>query len=315
MCGSLPLARINPVSAQATEPRRGEIEANGIRVATLEWGDSDAPLALLIHGYPDTAWTWRHLGPFLAEAGWHAVAPFTRGYGPSGFPEDGRYLVEDMARDVLGLEEALRGTGPSVLVGHDWGALVAWAISSAHPDRFARLVAMAVPPPATLLEPWRSPATVPLGLRQLGSSWYFFFNQIPGAERSLSRLIPRLWRTWSPGYDPHEDLQHLFASLDSPARLSAALGYYRDNLRPAGFRYLRALRPAQPTLYLHGSDDGCVRVALTSQAEPLLPDGSRLEVIDGVGHFMQLEDPDRVNPMISRWLGESSQMPPTRESL
>ena len=294
------------MSAHGTEPNTFEVEANGIRFTTLQWGDPDSPLALLIHGYPDTAWTWRYLGPFLAESGWHAVAPFTRGYGPSDFPSDGRYLVEDMARDVLQLETELRGSGPSVLVGHDWGAVVAWAISSNHPDRFARLVAMAVPPPATLLEPWRSPATAPTGLKQLGSSWYFFFNQIPGAERSLDRLIPRLWRTWSPGYVPDQDLDHLWASLDSPSRLSAALGYYRDNLRPAGFRYLRALKPAQPTMYLHGSDDGCVGVQIASYAEPLLCDGSEIEVIDGAGHFMQLEDPDRVNLIIGRWLGNPS---------
>lgn len=278
------------------------MEANGIRFATLRWGDPGAPLALLIHGYPDSAWTWRHLGPFLADAGFYAVAPFTRGYGPSGFSPDSDYLVRGMADDVLALESQLRGAGPSVLVGHDWGAVVTWAISSESPGHFDRIVAMAVPPPATVLAPWGSMDTLPIGLRQLRSSWYFFFNQLPGSEHTLTRLIPRLWKTWSPGYDASRDLELLFSSLDSPARLKAALGYYRDNLRPAGFRYLHGLKPAQPALYLHGKSDGCVHAELALQASPLLPDGSRTEVIEGVGHFMHLEQPERVNPIIGEWL-------------
>ena len=284
-------------------PRERVVEANGIRFGALEWGEPGAPLALMVHGYPDTAWTWRHLGPHLAERGWHAVAPFTRGYGPSDLSPDGSYLVEDLAQDLLALEEALRGDGTSVLIGHDWGAVVVWAISSDAPERFANLVAMAVPPPQSILDPWRSLSTLPLGLRQLRMSWYFLFNQVPGAERSLSRLIPRLWKTWSPGYDASEDLGRVFTSLDSSQRLRAALGYYRDNLR-RGIGYLRSLEPSAPVLMLHGRGDGCVQIELAEAAGDHLPAGSGFEPIDGAGHFMQLEDPERVNELIAQWLGK-----------
>ena len=238
-----------------------------------------------------------------------AVAPFTRGYQPSDLPADGSYLVEEMVGDVLGIESALRGNGPSVLVGHDWGAAVVWAVSSEHPDRFSRLVAMAVPPPAALLEPWKSLATLPTGLRQLRASWYFLFNQVPGAERTLSRLIPRLWRAWSPGYDSTWDLEKVFESLDSNQRLKAALGYYRNNLGPSGIRYLQNLRPSQPALYLHGRSDGCVRVELAEQAESLLPTDSRMEVVQGAGHFLQLEEPRRVSQLVADWLGSAAEGP------
>jgi len=286
------------------EPRQREVEANGLRFGVLEWGDEGAPLALLLHGYPDTAWTWRHLGPALAEAGWRAAAPFTRGYAPTDLAPDGSYLVRDLARDAVALRDALGGNERASLVGHDWGAVVCWQVTATAPDAFSRYVAMAVPPPPAVLEPWRSGSVAGLatGIRQLGMSWYFLFNQLPGAERTLRRLIPRLWRAWSPGYDPAEDLRRVFESLDSRQRLAAALGYYRQNLR-SGLGEMVRSRPEAPALYLHGSDDGCVQAALGERWAGRLPPGSRFEALDGVGHFLQLEDPGRVDRLVCEWLG------------
>lgn len=281
------------------------MEANGLRFGVLEWGDEGAPLALLLHGYPDTAWTWRHLGPALAEAGWRAAAPFGRGYAPSDLAPDGHYRVADLASDALALRDALGGNERASLIGHDWGAVTCWQVGATAPEAFARYVAMAVPPPPAVLGPWRSGSLqgFAVGLRQLAMSWYFFFNQVPGAERTLGRLIPRLWRTWSPGYDPAADLPRVFDSLDSPQRLSAALGYYRQNLSPAAIGELARMTPRAPTLYLHGTTDGCVQVALAERWAGRLPPGSRFEALDGVGHFMQLEDPGRIARMVTAWLG------------
>src|SRR5438270_5643549 len=103
----------------------------------LAWGDPGAPLALLVHGYPDSAWTWRHLGPRLAGEGWRAVAPFTRGYAPSDLAPDDRYLIADQVQDVLALHAALGGDNRSVLIGHDWGAAATWGVTDAAPARFA----------------------------------------------------------------------------------------------------------------------------------------------------------------------------------
>jgi pimeloyl-ACP methyl ester carboxylesterase len=87
-------------------PEQLSVSASGLRFGALAWGDPDAPLALLVHGYPDTAWTWRHLGPYPAERGWRAVAPFTRGYGPTDLAPDDSYLIADQAADLLALSNA-----------------------------------------------------------------------------------------------------------------------------------------------------------------------------------------------------------------
>jgi pimeloyl-ACP methyl ester carboxylesterase len=283
-------------------PEELTIRARGMNFGALAWGDRDDPLALLVHGYPDTAWTWRHLGPYLAERGWRAVAPFTRGYAPSDLAPDDRYRVSDQAGDLLALHEALEGDERAALVGHDWGAVATWQVSSSDPGRFASLVAMSVPPPGAIVEPLRSARTMRLAARQLRMSWYFLLNQLPESERTLDRVIPKLWRDWSPGYDAHEDLQHVFESLSGPGRRRAALRYYRNTLQ-RGIGELLQMTPKAPVFYLHGADDGCAQPALGEMYRDRLPPGSGFEKVPGVGHFLQLEDPDRVNRLIAGWIG------------
>jgi pimeloyl-ACP methyl ester carboxylesterase len=269
----------------------------------LAWGDPAAPLALLVHGYPDTAWTWRHLGPFLAERGWRAVAPFTRGYAPTDLAPDDRYFIADQARDVLALHSVLGGDGRAVLIGHDWGAATTWASTVMEPGRFARYVAIAVPPTPTLVKPMTSVRTLPLVARQARMSWYFLYNQLPGlSERGLDRVIPKLWRDWSPGYDATEDLAHVFDSLGDHAHRRAALRYYRNNLQRGLVRTF-SLRPGAPALYLHGERDGCMSPSLAPFAQKYLAPGSRFALVPGTGHFMQLEEPDLVNGLIEDWIG------------
>jgi pimeloyl-ACP methyl ester carboxylesterase len=223
---------------------------------------------LCLHGYPDTAWTWRRVGPLLAERGYRVVAPFMRGYAPTDLA--GSYAIGDLAADAVALRWALAGDGPAVLVGHDWGATAAYAVPA---GVFDRIVTIAVPPPETLL---KLPPAV--AARQARASWYMLFQQLPGvAERSLDRLIPKLWRDWSPGYDATEDLAHFWAAVPDRAHRTAVLSPYR------------ALRPwvrftSTPTTYLHGARDGCVL--------PIAATGATL--VDGAGHFVQLERPEAV---------------------
>src|SRR3954468_22339554 len=94
---------------KGNEPRRRDVRASGMYFACLEWGTPDAPLALMLHGYPDTAHTWRHLGPYLAQRGWRAVAPFMRGYAPTDLAPDGAYQMGAIARDANDLHAALGG--------------------------------------------------------------------------------------------------------------------------------------------------------------------------------------------------------------
>jgi pimeloyl-ACP methyl ester carboxylesterase len=283
--------------------QRLTVEANGLRFGALAWGEEDAPLALLVHGYPDTAWTWRHVGPALAERGWRAVAPFTRGYAPTGPAPDDRYFAADLADDLAALHGALGGDGRAVLVGHDWGAVALWTLSARADQPFARLAALAVPPPVELFRPWSAPRTLPLALRQTPRLWYFLANQVPRlAERAQDQVTARLWRSWSPGHDPAEDLAHLAEALPDDAHRRAAVRYYRNNLR-SGLPQVLRLRPQAPALYLHGEDDGCMTVELAREAAGRLPEGSRFVTVPGAGHFLQLERPDEVLEHLDAWLG------------
>lgn len=284
-------------------------DAAGLSVTAHAWGETGGPLALLLHGYPDTAWTWRHLGPCLAARGWRAVAPFMRGYAPTALAPDGGYQIGALVRDTVAAHGALGGDERAALVGHDWGAAAAYATDAFSPGLFRRVVTLAVPPGPVLLAQLTSPGELlrNAGLlpRQLRRSWYMGFQQLPFSENALGRLIPKLWRDWSPGYDATEDVGHVLAALDTPARRTAALRYYRALLQPwerrrsysAEASYEMRLGPA-PTLYLHGENDGAMLADLARRAGDLV----ETEIVPGVGHFLQLEAPERVNALIADFL-------------
>jgi pimeloyl-ACP methyl ester carboxylesterase len=280
------------------------VTANGVDFSYLEWGPADGPLALLLHGFPDSAHTWRFLGPALAERGLHAVAPFLRGYAPTSIPADGRYQSGALALDACRLHEALGGDGDAVIVGHDWGAMATYGAAAYEPDRWRRVVASAVPPAGSMAAGF-------LSYEQLRRSWYMFFFQSPLADIAVPmddlRYIDRLWADWSPGYDAAEDLELLKPSLRDPANLAAALGYYRVTLGTvpqaeelADVQAATQLPPPQPTLYLHGDNDGCLGIDLAANAKDFLPaEGSRMEIVPGAGHFSHVEKPDLVNGLIA----------------
>jgi pimeloyl-ACP methyl ester carboxylesterase len=291
-------------------PERIGFDASGLHFAALAWGPADGPLALCLHGYPDTAWTWRHLGPQLAQRGFRVVAPFQRGYAPTELAPDGAYQIGALARDAIGAHAALGGDERAVLIGHDWGAIAAYSAASYAPERFARVVTLAVPPAAALLTAPRSLGELWLVLRQLRCSWYVLFQQLPGlSEAMLERIIPQLWADWSPAYDAEVDLAHVWAALGDAPRRTAALRYYRALAQP-WFRsptyapeQAHMLRlPPCPILFLYGEDDGCLLPALSERARAVIGPGSELEMIRGAGHFLQLERPDEVGARIAAFL-------------
>jgi pimeloyl-ACP methyl ester carboxylesterase len=286
--------------------------------AALAWGPPHGPLALCLHGYPDTAWTWRHLGPLLAGRGWRVVAPFMRGYAPSDLAPDGNYQLGALGRDAIELHRSLGGDGRAVLIGHDWGAEAAYIAGAYRPELFARIVAIAVPPVPALRASVRSPrrllANAPLLARQLRCSWYMFFQLVPGvSERALPRVIPKLWQDWSPGYDAGEDIAHVFGALAGEARRTAALRYYRAAFLPWMRRreyateQSHALRtPKRPLLYLHGERDGCVLAEIARPTGEILTPPSRFELVANAGHFLHLERPAEVGELIAAFIEDES---------
>ena len=282
------------------------VSANGTDFSYLECGTGK--LALLLHGFPDTAQTWRHLMPVLADMGYRVVAPFTRGYAPSAVPSDGCYQTAMLARDANALHEKLGGDSESVIIGHDWGAPSCYGAAIDAPSRWRKVVGMAVPPTAAL-----GMAFVQ-NLEQIKKSWYMFFFQhgladlVVGANNHA--FIEMLWRDWSPGYDASFDLESIRKSLADPKNLQAALGYYRATLGD-GYRdpKLSELQnqmasgvPSQPLLYLHGTNDGCIGVDVVESAKKIAPANVKFEVVAAAGHFLQLEQPKVVNKLICDFL-------------
>jgi pimeloyl-ACP methyl ester carboxylesterase len=257
------------------------IRANGLEFGLLEAGAG--PLALCLHGFPDSAHTWRGLLPALAGAGFHAVAPFMRGYAPTALATDGAYGVTALAADAVALHEALGGEGDAVLIGHDWGAEAAYAAAASAPGRWRRLVTLGVPPAG--LDP------VLFGdYEQLRRFFYLFMFRDPDelAEAVVAAdgmsFLDRLWADWSPGLVPGEHLDRVIA-------------YYRAPAAPA------TAGPApQPTLYLHGADDGCIAARLARRAGPFLAPSSRVVIVEGAGHFLHLEKPEEVGRLILTWV-------------
>jgi pimeloyl-ACP methyl ester carboxylesterase len=290
----------------------GQVEANGLTIgylATPDLEDTSRPLAVCLHGFPDAAHTWRYLLPALADAGYRAVAPWLRGYAPTSVPEDGCYQTAVLGQDANALHRAFGGDDRAVLIGHDWGALAAYtAVHDTTPWR--RVVTLAVPPPGAVAAGF-------LSYTQLQKSWYMFFFQHPLAEMAVGAddlaFIDRLWADWSPGYDATGDLPAVKDALRADGNLAAALGYYRATLSGVGVSddpHLTELQNASggpvpgPTLYLHGRDDGCMGPELAEMGGDLLPhEESRVEIVEGAGHFLHLERPDEVNWLILDFLG------------
>jgi pimeloyl-ACP methyl ester carboxylesterase len=223
-----------------------------------------------------------------------------RGYAPTAVAADGCYRLGALVADAVALHEALDGDERAVLIGHDWGAETAYGAGAIAPERWRRLVTIAVAPAALDTRIFGD-------YQQLKRSFYLFFMKTPRAESVIAAddmaFLDRLWQDWSPGYDAAEDLHRAKRCLREPDNLSAAIGYHRAeepglyDLGPAdthAAEHAALLRTApQPTLYLHGGRDGCVDVALVADAERHLAPGSRMDIIQGAGHFPHLERPSR----------------------
>lgn len=265
------------------------VQTNGIEFAYLEAGQG--PLVLCLHGFPDTAWSFVPVLERLAAAGYHAVAPFSRGYAPTALAPDGDYRSFTRAHDVLALLDHFSAQ-PALVVGHDWGAVTSYLAAALQPQRFRGIVAASIP---------HLSAFVPPSLRQLRRSRYMGFFQLRGIpERTIVAndfaWLRALIREWSPGWDFSEQdfapLRHLFSD---PRCLHAALAYYRalpgELATRKNWRLL--FQPVTvPALVVRGMDDGCIGAELFEQQQRRFVAGYELLSLSGCGHFMQAERPD-----------------------
>ena len=264
--------------------------------------DTSLPLAVLVHGFPDTPHTWRHLGPELAQRGYRAVAPWLPGYDAAvGKPVS----VGTYARAILDVRREHRADDRAVLIGHDWGAIAGYGAVASDPAAFSRFVALAVPPTAAL-------ANGIFGYAQLKRSFYIWFVQQVGLAEGVvigPGFFESLWADWSPGYDNTEDIAELrrYVNADNIADVIAP---YRASFNPAltdptaETEAAASMQPPPvPTLYLHGAADGALGADLLTDVAAHLPAaGSVFEIVEGVGHFLHLEQPHAISDRITRWL-------------
>ena len=266
----------------------------------------DGPIVLCLHGFPDNARSFRHQLPALAEAGYRAISLTLRGYEPGAIPADGDYTMETIATDILAVIESL-DTGPVHLIGHDWGAAVAYVATSATPERFKSLTVMAVPHVGRFA---REGLRIP---KQLRLSWYMGFFNIPWlsdwvVQRQDYAFIRKLWRDWSPGWQPEPGvLDSVIQTLSQPGVRSAALGYYRAALSIKALLVSaeEAHYPVPvPTLALSGERDGCIASEVCEQLMVAqdFPKGLTFSRIAEAGHFLHQEQPEQVNREILDWL-------------
>ncbi len=267
------------------------VEANGLKFAYLEQGEG--PLVLLVHGFPDTARSWDHTRPVLAEAGYRAVSPWTRGYLPTQIPETEAYDADTLGRDLAALITAL-GHDSAIVVGHDWGASAAFSLAGLAPDKVEKLVTVAIP----------HPAGVKPSLGLLWSVRHFFSLRRKGAAAKIRAsqfaYIRTLVDRWSPSWNPPDDeLDAVLEAFEQPGCLEAALGYYRalSPKVPSGQRK----QVTVPAVAFAGTDDMISPQAYHTAARRYASDYEVVEIPGG--HFMHREHPDHFNREMLRVLG------------
>jgi pimeloyl-ACP methyl ester carboxylesterase len=290
------------------------VEVNGIRLSVAEHGPADGPVVVLLHGFPELGYSWRHQVMPLAAAGYRLLVPDLRGFGNSDTPAAvEEYAIDVLARDVIGLLDHA-GARQGTVIGHDWGAELAWKTAWLHPDRVRAVAGLSVP-----FVP-RAPAP-PLGLMRehLGPEFYIVWFQEPGVaevalERDVRRTIatPRVWdAAWAadrdeqprtPPFLTDEDLQ-VYVDAYTRTGFRGGLNYYRNLDR--NWERTAAVadrRITQPALFLTGERDQVRRFMPAAAMDGWVTDLRVNEVIPGAGHWLQQHAPGPVTEHLLSWL-------------
>lgn len=278
------------------------IYANGYEFEVDECGEG-ARLALCLHGFPEHSFSWRHQLPMLADLGYRAWAPNLRGYGNSARPEGmAAYAIEDLMADVAGLIDAA-GVEETVLIGHDWGAVIAWYFAMRQIRPLEKLIICNVP--------HMGAAAKNLTFRQVMKSWYVLFFQIPGLpERLFGRnnaaAVGEAIRgsACHPERFPDEVIDVYSRNASQPGALTAMINYYRALIRGGGARRQQQQGFPQiriPVLMIWGEDD----IALTKEttyATGEFVEDLTIRYLPRVSHWVQQDAPEAVNSMMAAFL-------------
>ena len=287
-----------PTTAHARFVSVGEV-----RLHTIVAGPEHGPLAILLHGFPESWYSWRQQIPLLADLGYRVVVPDQRGYNLSDKPRDvAAYRLNRLTADVRGLVRAL-GRTKATLIGHDWGGVVAWRFAMDYPEALERLVVLNAPHPQAFARELRR------GWDQRLRSWYMLFFQLPWLPEALLTFAPRqtaefVFRrtaTRRSAFD-EQTLTRMAAALAQPGAMRAMLNWYRATLRFPPPPLSRRIET--PTLLLWGEDDAALSEALTHHLAAWVPQ-IQVRTILNCGHWVQNEAPDEVNAHLRTFLRPS----------
>jgi pimeloyl-ACP methyl ester carboxylesterase len=270
------------------------IDVNGVGIEVAVDGPEDGPAVLLLHGWPDSHALWRNQVPALVDAGYRVIAPDQRGFGASDRPtEVADYGIPYIVGDAVGVLDHL-GVERAHVIGHDWGAAIAWAMAGFVSDRVDRLVALSVGHPSSFRA---------AGFEQREKSWYMLLFQFPGiAEQWLSADDFANFRSWG----RHPDADDVIARLREEGALTAGLNWYRANLPPEALLVGLEFPPiTAPAMGVWSTDEFALTEQSMTGSERFVSGPWRYERVEGAGHWIMLDRPDRVNELLLDFLGSA----------
>ena len=315
-----------------TEIRHRQIQTNGISMHIAEAGADDGPLVVMVHGFPELWYSWRHQLPALAEAGYHAVAPDVRGYGDTDKPHEiEAYSMREMVADTVGILDAL-GEEQARVIGHDWGSPIAWNSAVLHPERFRAVVSLSVPylprgpmPPLQMMK----------AMFQDNFFYMLYFQKEGAAEEEFesdlrSSMVKFMY--YASGDAPAGIATRtkpadskLFDGIEPPGGLPSwlteeDLDVYAAAFEKSGFRgplnryrcmdldwqqipELQDAKVQQPALFIAGDKDGVISFAPIDPMKQLVPNLKGPIMLPGCGHWTQQDRPAEVNREILEFLG------------
>ena len=301
--------------AKSVEPPTERlVDVNGVRLRILEAGPPHGPVVVLAHGFPELAYSWRHQIPALAAAGYRVVAPDQRGYGGSSRPDAiEAYDIAQLTGDLVGLLD-VAGAQRGAVIGHDWGAVVAWSTALLHPDRVAAVAGLSVPPVPRPLTP------VTDALRRIfgDNFFYMLYFQQPGVAdaeldadpaRSMRRMLggmraPKDEASALRMLAPGPELEH-YATEFRRTGFTGALNWYRNYERNWEITANPAAETISvPSLFVGGTDDPVLTFTKTDRAREVAVGPYRQVMLDGAGHWIQQERPAEINAELLAFLAE-----------